>query len=230
MPKNWYFWTVVLEKTLVSPLNWKEIQPVNLKGKRSWIFIARTDAEAEIPIIWPPDMKNQLTGKKKPWCWERLKTWREGEDRGWDGWMASLMRWAWVYIDSSSWWWTRRPGKMQSWGRKELDRTESLNWTEPCSNQEANSLLNFLYKILFLYSVQFSSVAQSCLTLCNPMKCSTPGLPVHHQLLESTPTHVHWVSDAIQPSHLLLSPSPPALNFSQHQSLFKWVNSSHQVA
>ena len=78
-------------------------------------------------------------------------------------------------------------------------------------------------------SVQFSSVAQLCLTLCNPMDCSTPGLPVHHQHLEFTQTHVHWVSDAIQPFHPLSSPSPPALNPSQHQGLFKWVSSSHQV-
>ena len=70
-------------------------------------------------------------------------------------------------------------------------------------------------------SVQFSSVAQSCLTLCDPMNPSTPGLPVHHQLLEFTQTHVHRVSDAIQPSHPLLSPSPPAPNPSQHQSLFQ---------
>ena len=77
---------------------------------------------------------------------------------------------------------------------------------------------------------QFSSVTQSCPTLCDPMDCSTPGLPVHHQLLEFTQTHVHWVSDAIQPSHPLLSPFPPALNVSQHQSLFKWVSSSQQVA
>ena len=75
------------------------------------------------------------------------------------------------------------------------------------------------------HSVQFSSVAQSCLTLCDPMDCSTPGLPVHCQLLEFTQTHVHWVSNAIQPSHPLSSPSPPALNRSQHQGLFKWVSS-----
>ena len=81
-----------------------------------------------------------------------------------------------------------------------------------------------------MYSVQFSSVAQSCLTLCNPMNCSTPGLPVHHQLPEFTHTHVQRVSDAIQPSHPLSSPSPPAPNPSQHQSLFHGVNSSHEVA
>ena len=76
----------------------------------------------------------------------------------------------------------------------------------------------------------FSSVAQSCPTLHDPMNRSTPGLPVHHQLLEITQTHVHWVGDAIQPSHPLSSPSPPVPNPSQHQSLSQWVNSSHEVA
>ena len=82
----------------------------------------------------------------------------------------------------------------------------------------------------YLTSFQFSSVAQSCPTLFDPMNHSTPGLPVHHQLPEFTQTHVHWVGDAIQPSRHLLPPSPPALNLSQHQGLFKWVSSSHQVA
>ena len=77
---------------------------------------------------------------------------------------------------------------------------------------------------------QFSSVAQSCPILCDPMACSMPGLHVYHQLQESTQTHVHWVGDAIQPSHPLSSPSSPALNLSQHQGLFKWVSCSHQVA
>ena len=80
------------------------------------------------------------------------------------------------------------------------------------------------------FSVQFSSVAQTCLTLCDPMNHSTPGLPVHHQLWEFTQTHVHWVGDAIQPSHPLSSPSPPAPNPSQDQGLFQWVNTSHEVA
>ena len=90
---------------------------------------------------------------------------------------------------------------------------------------------NVLYSIfLAALQFQFSSVAQSCPTLCDPMNRSSPGLPVYHQLPESTQTHVHCVGDAIQPSHPLSSPSPPALNLSQHQGLFKWVNSSHQVA
>ena len=82
----------------------------------------------------------------------------------------------------------------------------------------------------FLIHIQFSSVAQSCPTLCDPMDYSTPGLPVRRQLPEFTQTHVHWVGDAILPSHPLLSPSPPAPNPSQHQGLFQWVSSLHQVA
>ena len=85
------------------------------------------------------------------------------------------------------------------------------------------------WKYITCASVQFSSVAQSCPTLCDPMNCSTPGLPVHHHLPEFTQTHVHRVYDAIQPSHPLLSPSPPICNLSQQQGLFKWVSSSHQV-
>ena len=94
---------------------------------------------------------------------------------------------------------------------------------EKCLNKE-----RFLF--ILKCSFQSSSVAQSCPTLCSHMNCSTPGLSVHHQLPEFTQTQVHQVSDAIQPSHPLLSPSPPAPNPSQHQSLFQWVNSSHEVA
>ena len=87
-----------------------------------------------------------------------------------------------------------------------------------------------LFILQFFTTVHFSSVTQSCPTLCDSMNRSTPGLPVHHQYPEPTQTHVHWVSDAIQPSNPLLFPSPPALNLSQHQGLFQWVSSSHQVA
>ena len=83
-PKNWCFWTVVLEKTLESPLDCKEIKLVIPKGNQSWIFIGRTGAEAKTPILWPPDAKNWLLGKR-PWCWERLKAGGEGNNRGWDG-------------------------------------------------------------------------------------------------------------------------------------------------
>ena len=90
--------------------------------------------------------------------------------------------------------------------------------------------LSLLLSVEYWYSVQFSSVTQLCPTLCDSMDRSTPVLPVHQQLPEITQTHVHWVGDAIQPSHLLSSPSPSAFNLSQHQSLFQWVSSSHQVA
>ena len=89
------------------------------------------------------------------------------------------------------------------------------------------------YVLIFCFQesrLEFSSGAQSCPTLCDPMDCSTLGLPIHHQLPESTQTHVHWVSDAIQPSHPLSSPSRPTFNLSQHQGLFKSVSPSHQVA
>ena len=91
-------------------------------------------------------------------------------------------------------------------------------------------LISAIQKSDSLSSVQFSSVMQSCLTLCNPIDCSTSDLPVHHQLPEFTQIHVHWVSDAVQPSQPLSSPSPSSFNLSQHQGLFQWVGSLHQVA
>ena len=103
MPKNWCFWTVGLEKTLKSPLDSKDIQPVHLKGNQSWLFTGRTDAEAETLILWPPDVKNWLIWKR-PWCWERLKVGGEGDNRGWDDWMASPTQWTWVGASSGSWW------------------------------------------------------------------------------------------------------------------------------
>ena len=87
-----------------------------------------------------------------------------------------------------------------------------------------------IFIFIWISLVQTRSVAQSCPTRCDPMYCSTPGFPVHHQLPEFNQTHAHWVSDAIPPFHPLLSRSPPALNLTQHQGLFKWVSSSHQVA
>ena len=82
-PKNWCFWTVVLEKTLESPLDCKEIKSVHPKGNQPWIFIGRTDGKAEAPTLWPSDMKSWLTGKE-PWCWERFRTRREEGSRGWE--------------------------------------------------------------------------------------------------------------------------------------------------
>ena len=113
VPKNWCFWTVMLE-TFESPLDRKEIQPVNVKGNQSWIFIGRTNAEAEAPILWPLDPKNWLIGKD-PDGSERLKA-GEGDDKGWDGWIASPTWWTRVWASSRSWWWTVKPGVLQSMG------------------------------------------------------------------------------------------------------------------
>ena len=127
--KNWCFWTVVLEKTLESPLACKEIQPVHSEGDQPWDFFGRNEGKAETPILWPPDTKNWLTRKDsdagKDWRWE------ERDDREWDGWMASLTWWTWVWVNSGSWWWTGRPGVLRFMGRKELDTTEWQNSTEP---------------------------------------------------------------------------------------------------
>ena len=136
-PKNWYFWNVVLEKTLESPLDCKEIQPVHPKGNKSWIFIGRADVEAETPILWPPDVKNWLL--KRPWCWERLKAGEEGEDRGWAGWMASPIQWTWVWVSSWSWWWTGRPGVLQSMGLK--SQSWLSDWTELDYSPPGSSVL-----------------------------------------------------------------------------------------
>ena len=126
---NWCFWTVLLKKTLESPLDLQEIQLINPKGNKSWIFIGRTDAEAETPILWPPHAKNWLIWKD-PDAKERLKAGGEGNDRGWDGWLASPTWWTWVWVSSGSWWWTGRPGVLQSMGLHMPDTTEQLNWTE----------------------------------------------------------------------------------------------------
>ena len=134
--KNWCFWTVVLEKTLESPLDCKKIKLVNCKANQSWIFTGKTDAEAEnsnTEVTW----YKELTHWKRPWCWERSNTGGEGDDRGWDGWIASLIQWTWVWASSRSWWWTGRPGVLQCMGLQRVghDWVTELNWATreaPC--------------------------------------------------------------------------------------------------
>ena len=127
--KNWCFWTVVLQKTLESLLDCKEIQPVHPKGNQSWIFIGRTDAEAETPILWPSYAKNWFIWKDlyagKDWRWGR-----EGDNWRWYGWMTSLTQWTWVWVSSKSWWWTVRPGVLQSMGSQRVgdDWGTEMNW------------------------------------------------------------------------------------------------------
>ena len=114
--------TMVLEKTLESPLDCKEIQPVHPTGDQAWVFIGRNDVEAETSILRPPDAKSWLTGR------EGLRAGGEGDDRGWDGWVASSTRWTWVWVDSRNWWWTGRPGMLQFMGLQ--SRTWLSDWTE----------------------------------------------------------------------------------------------------
>ena len=101
----------------------------------------------------------ELTHLKRPWCWERLRA-GEGDDRGWDGWMASLTRWTWVWVNSGSWWWTGGLACCGSWGCKELDMTERLNWTK------------------LICAAAAAKLFQSCPTLCDPIDNSPPGSPV----------------------------------------------------
>ena len=131
-PKNWCFWTVVLEKTPESPLDCKEIQPVHPKRDQTWVFFVRTDAKAETPILWPPHAKSWPIWKDsdagRDWGQEEKGT-TEDEMAGW---MASPTRWTWVWVNSGSWWWTGRPGVLQFMGSQRVrhDWATELNWTE----------------------------------------------------------------------------------------------------
>ena len=145
-PKNWCFWSVVLEKTLESPLDCKEIQPVHSKGDQSWEITGRTDAKAETPIVWPPHAKTWLIGKDS----DAGRDWGQEEKgtRGWDGWMASLTQWAWVWVNSGSWWWKGRPDVLWFMGSQRVghDWATELNWTElmPWDQSSLDHLLDHL--------------------------------------------------------------------------------------
>ena len=204
--KNWCFWTVVLEKTLESPLDCKNIKPVNPKGNQPWIFIGRTDAEAEAPIVWPPDAKSWLIGKDcgagKDGGQEEKGT-TEDEMVGWQH-----------RLDGHEFKQAPGVGEGQNpilaccslWGHRESDTTEWLKDSKNCC----------------------CLVTKSCPRLCEPMDCSTPGFLVLCYL-KFAQTHVHWVGDDIQPSHPLSFPFPLTFNFSQHQGLFHWLSSLHRV-
>ena len=131
VPKNWCFWAVVLEKTLESPLDYKEIEPVRPKGDKSWVFTGGLMLKLKLQyfghLMWRVDSLEK-------WCWEGLGAGGEGDDRGWDGCMASLTRWTWVWASSESWWWTERPGVLQFMGLQRVrhDWATDLNWCTYC--------------------------------------------------------------------------------------------------
>jgi len=135
-PKNRCSWALVLEKTLERPLHCKEIKPVNSKGNQSWIFIRRTDAKAEAPILWSPYAKS----------W-RLKAGGGGDDRGWNGCVASQTQWTWVWASFGSWWRTGKPGILQSMGMPRVNMTERLNNNK---NNTLSHLMKLMYYIIII--------------------------------------------------------------------------------
>ena len=126
--KNWCFWTVVLEKSLKSPLDCKEFQTVHQKWDQSWVFIGRIDVLAETPILWPPDVKSWLL--EKTLMLGKIEGRRRKGWTGIDGWMGSLTQSTWVWVDSGSWWWTGRPGVLLFMGSQRVrhDWVTELNW------------------------------------------------------------------------------------------------------
>ena len=130
-PKNWCFWTVVLEKTLESPLDCKEIQPVYPKGDQPWVFYWKDwcwSWNSSTVATW----YKELTDMKRACCWERLKAIGERDDRGYEGWMASPTQWTWVWVNFWSWWWIGRPDVLRFMGLQRVrhDWVTELNWTE----------------------------------------------------------------------------------------------------
>ena len=132
-------------------LGLKEIQPVHPKRNQPCMFIERTDAEGEIPILWPTWCE-EPTYWKRPWCWKRLKEGGEGDDRGWDGWMASLTGWMWVWVNSGRWCWTGKPGVLQFMGSQRVghDWEAELNWIEPDNRHWKNCFPIFPCHCLYI--------------------------------------------------------------------------------
>ena len=191
VPKNWCFWTVVLENTLESLLDCKEIQPSILKEFNPG-FLWKEWGKAETPVLWPPHA--ELTHWKRLWCWEGLRAGGEGNDRGWDIWMASLTRWTWVWINSGSWWWTGRPDMLwfmgsqrvwQDWSTETNQRRfkESYSkWKNPtfasCLTIGKQRWKIHLFKNIYLLSFQVKSK-------------KTPAKPSSETHSDMTLTHPH---------------------------------------
>ena len=149
--KNWCFWTVVLEKTLKSPLDGKEIERVNLKGNKSWIFIGRADAEAETPILWSPDVKSWFIGKDP----DAGQYWTQEEKgmTGWGDWVVSPTR----CKCPRNWWWTGKPGMFSPWCCKEWDMTKQLNWlTGLLYIYLFTEIFSFIYIYIFFKEIKLS--------------------------------------------------------------------------
>ena len=145
---------MVLEKTLESLLDYKEIKPVNPKGNQPWIFIGGTDAKVEAPVLWLSDAKSQLI-MKRPWCWERLKAGEEVDNRGWDGWMASLTWWTRVWANSGRLWRTGNPGVLQSTGSQRVGHKLGTKQQQPFHNHTLLPVSGNLCSVLHHYHPGF---------------------------------------------------------------------------
>ena len=145
VPKNWCFWTVVLEKTLESPLDCMEVQLVRCKEISTECSLEGLMLKLKLQYFG--HLMRKADSLKRPWCWKRLKARWEGDNRGWDGWMASQTQWAWVWASSGSQWWTGKPGVLQSTGLQRVghDWVPELNWNDSCIN---NLLCITLYYVL----------------------------------------------------------------------------------
>ena len=132
--------------TKVSALAYGKSQPVHSEGDQPWDFFGRNDAEAETPVLWPPHAKSWLIGKD--WCWGGVGAGGEGDDRGWDGWMASLTQWTWVWVNYRSWWWTGRPGVLRFMGSQ--SRTWLSDWTE-LNCLKSSIIFFFIFTWMFEY-------------------------------------------------------------------------------
>ena len=208
-PKNWCFWIVVLEKTLESPLDRNETKTVHPKGNQPWIFIGKTDADTEAPILCPHYVKSRFIGKDsdagKDWGQEE-KGITKDKIVGWHHWLkGNESSKFWDIVKDREAWCATVHGftKSQTWLR---------NWT--------TTSLNYFNSVHFSHSVMSDSIRPHGLQQSWP-PCPSP-------ILEFIQTHVHWVGDVIQSSHSLSSPSP-TFNLSQHQGLFQCVRSPHQV-
>ena len=170
--QNWCFWTVVLGKSLESPLDCKEIQPVHPKGDQLGVHWKEWCWSWNSNML--PTWCEELTHWKRPWCWEKLRAGGEGDDRGWDGWMASLTQWTCVWVNSGLWWWTGRPGMLQFMGLQRVghDWATELNWTELIWSDLAAPILQMIIYVSMLLSLYISpsppspSVPTSDLYVC----------------------------------------------------------------
>ena len=191
-PKNWCFWTLVLEKTLESPLDCK-IKPVNPKGNQSWIFTGRTDAETETPILLPPDAENWLIGKDP----SAVKDWRQ-EEKGQQRmrWMSSPTQWTWVWASSGNWWWTGKPGMLQSIGLQRVGH----NWATEINLSLNDKMLTVRVGLCLEFDRWVPYPAQGWCCICA-------------------------VSDSLQP-HGLYSQTPLSMGISGHDYWSKFSFSS----